>query len=260
VGAEPTPQDLGKLRVALDVDLVDDRTQHPDTMRGEELAVQHDLIDRSADAPLAYDDDRRIEKSRGLRVRETDHRSHARVPGTLDDDDVLAVCHALESGADLLSQVIADAAHHVVGREVARQGDRAHVVQGVRKIEDRLHQDGVLIGPCTVDDQVALANRLHEAEGVALVADRGQHAEAHRRLAPVLACRRQEDAPRPGRGIGHVRAFDRRSIRSTPSRRRFTSSASIISGPRCSPRRSIMSALTASSTSASAMKNWGSLL
>ena len=187
------------------------------------------------------------------------------MPGALDDDHVLALGHAGVGGGHLPGEVIGDAAHDEVGREVPRQGDRRHVVQRVGQVEDLGHQHGVLVGARPVDDEVALADRLQEAEAQPSVADGGHDAQAGGGLAPVLAGRGKEDADgraalRPCVAAAQLRAFVRRSTRSTPSRSRVTRSASIISGSRCSPSRSSMSAATLNSTSASAMKNWGSLL
>ena len=129
--AETALDDLRQVRMRLDVDLVDDRTDHPDAMRREERAVEHDLVDRAADAALADDDDRRVEHRGDARVREPDDRADSRVPGALDDDHVLVRGDPLVRGRDLRPEIVVDAAHHVVGREVARQGDRRHVVERI---------------------------------------------------------------------------------------------------------------------------------
>ena len=127
----------------------------------------------------------------------------------------------------------------------------------VGQVEDLLHQHGVLVGARAVDHQVALADRLEEAESddrrPQISAASPSEAVVFPRFWPVAARKMR-------RAAAHSRAFDRRSIRSRPSRSRCTSSGSSCSGSRCSPSRSIMSAAMAEQDSASAMKNCGSLL
>ena len=161
---------------------------------------------------------------------------------------------------DLGAEIVVDAAHGVVGREVARQGDRRHVVERIGKPESLAHQHGVLVGARPVDDEVALSDQLQEAQAQATLADRGQEADARGRLAAGLAGRGQEDALG-----GHVP--------NSPSRLRATLDevdALAQSGRGLgvdhlgleviAESSSSMSAATLRSTSASAMKNWGSLL
>ena len=50
---EAADEHLGQVRVRLDVDLVDHRAEHLDAVRREEGVVEHDLVDRPADAALA---------------------------------------------------------------------------------------------------------------------------------------------------------------------------------------------------------------
>ena len=249
-------QHLRQVRVGLDVHLVDHRSQHPHAVPLEQGVVEHDLVDRPAHAPLADDHHRRVQHLRHPRVGEADDRAHPRMARPLDQHHVLVLRHLRGGPGHGGGQVVGDAAHHVVGGEVARQGHRAHVVQGVGQVEDLLHQDGVLVGARAVDHHVALPDRLEEAEPMTVGRDQRRQPQRDGGLSPVLAGGGQEDAARPA----HSRAFDRRSIRSRPSRSRCTSSASSCSGSRCSPSRSIMSAAMASRISASAMKNCGSLL
>ena len=175
--------------------------------------------------------------------------------GALDDDQVLAPRHALVGGGHLRAKVVADAPIDVVGREVARQGDRAHVVERVGEVEDLLHQDRVLVGTDPLHEQRPLADGLHEAQRVTRVAERGDQPKARGRLAAVLARGGQEDAARHPRA-----AVLRRPTSSTASRSRVTRSRVQHVRREVLPSRSIMSAAMASSTSASAMKNCGSLL
>ncbi len=254
--ARPWLQHLRQVGVGLDVHLVDHRPQHPHPMPLEQRVVEHDLVDRPAHAALADDHHRRLQHLRHPRVGEADDRAHPGMARPLDQDHVLVLRQPRRGPGHGRGQVVGDAAHHVVGGEVARQGHRAHVVQRIGQVEDLLHQHRILVGARAVDHQVALPDRLEEAEPMPVGRDQRRQPQRDGGLSPVLAGGGQEDAARPA----HSRAFDRRSIRSRPSRSRCTSSGSSCSGSRCSPSRSIMSAAMASRISASAMKNCGSLL
>ena len=57
-----------QLRLHLEIDLVDDRAGDLDATGGEECGVQHDLVDRSPDPPLAHDHDRRPQECGNIGV------------------------------------------------------------------------------------------------------------------------------------------------------------------------------------------------
>src|SRR5688572_8483176 len=59
-------------------------------------------------------------------------------------------------------------------------------VHRIGQVENRLHEHGVLIGPGAVDQDVALTDRLEEAEAVTARHDGGRQAEGGCRLAAVL--------------------------------------------------------------------------
>ena len=178
----------------LDVDLVDDRADAP-ARRGRANSAPLSTIS-SIGRPMPPSLTMMTGASSiaaTARVREADDRPDARVPGALDDDDVLVRRDPLVGRRDLRAEIVVDAAHDVVGGEVARQGDRRHVVERIGQAERLAHQHGVLVGARAVDDEVALPDRLQEAEPQAALADRGEQAEARGRLAAVLAGGRQED-------------------------------------------------------------------
>ena len=76
-------------RLLVDPDLVDDRAGDRDAVRLEVGRVEHDLVDRPADAALGDDDRRRAEHRRDHGVRQPDDRADARVPGALDEQHVV---------------------------------------------------------------------------------------------------------------------------------------------------------------------------
>ncbi len=79
MAAEAALEDLGDARLGVEVDLVDDRARDLHAVSREERGVEHDLVDRAADAALADDDRRRAEQRRDDRVRQPDDRPDAGV-------------------------------------------------------------------------------------------------------------------------------------------------------------------------------------
>ena len=65
--------------LGVEVDLVDDRPGDLDAVALEQRGVEHDLVDRPADAALGDDDRRRAEHRRDRRVRQPDDRADAGV-------------------------------------------------------------------------------------------------------------------------------------------------------------------------------------
>ena len=195
---QATTEDLGQVRVRIHLDLVDDRPQHLDPVLLEEGGVEHDLVDRAADTPFADDDHLAPQQGGHRRVGHPDHRADPGVPGALDHDKVLPGGDASEGALHLPGQVVADAAHDEVRREVPGQGHRAHVVQRVRQIEDLAHQDGILVGARAVDHQVALPHRLQEAKPMTGAHDPGDQPQRGGGLAAVLSGCRQKDSARAG--------------------------------------------------------------
>ena len=111
------------------VDLVDDRTPDPHALPLEERGVEHDLVDRTADAALRHDDRGRAEHARHDRIREPDHGADPRMPRALDEHHVAVVGEPGVRGPDAGGQVLDDAALDVVARESARDVDGAHLVE-----------------------------------------------------------------------------------------------------------------------------------
>jgi hypothetical protein len=66
----------------------------------EQRRVEHDLVDRAADAALADDDGGRPEEARDDRVREPDDGTDAGVPGALDEHDVAVAGELTMGGHD----------------------------------------------------------------------------------------------------------------------------------------------------------------
>ena len=120
----------------VDVDLVDDRARDLDAVRREERGVEHDLVDRPADATLGDDHRRRAEHRGHDRVREADDRADAGVPGPLDQQDVVVGEGAVRC-EDPRAEVLDDIARDVRLREAARDVDRAHLGVRLGQVEDR---------------------------------------------------------------------------------------------------------------------------
>ena len=235
--------------------------------RSKSDGVEHDLVDRAADAALGDDDRRRPEHRRDHGVRELDDRPDAGVPGPLDQQDVAVAREGRVGGPDPGRQVLDEAAVDVRLGEAARDVDRAHLGERLGQAEDVAHQDGVLVGRDAVLDHRALADRLHEPGRQAAPQEPVEDAEADRGLAPVLAGGGEVDVPQAHRPLGarrhrpgQLRLAVLRSISWIASRSRASVSASTASGSRYGPRRSMMSATRPRKTLASATKNCGSLL
>ena len=194
VELQAATQDIRQLRMRDHVDLVHHRPEHRHPVRREQRPVEDDLVDRPADAALADDDDRCLEHGCGACVREPDDGTDAGVPRALDHHQVPAVRHPLVRPEYLGLEIVGDTPQDEVGGEPARQRDRRHVVEGVGQAVDLLDQHRVLVGPRPVDDQVALSDRLHESQLESPLPDGRDQPEAGRRLAAILAGRRQEDA------------------------------------------------------------------
>jgi hypothetical protein len=165
--AKPLAQHLDQLRPGVHVHLVHHGAQHPHALALEQRVVQHDLVDGAPDASLADDDHRRVQQLRHACVGQPDDGAHPGVPRPLHQHHVAVRCHALVRIQHLGRKVLADAAHDVVGGEVAGQRDRAHIVQRIAQVEDRLHQDRVLVRARPIHHDVALADGLEEAQPMA---------------------------------------------------------------------------------------------
>ena len=252
-------EDPPEIRSRGQVDLVDDRTADVHALPLEQRGIEHDLVDRAADAALRDDDRGRTEHARHDRVREPDHRSDTGVSGALDEHDVAVTGEAGMRGPDAGRQVLDDAALDVVAREAAWDVDRAHPVERFGQPEHAAHEDRVLVGRDAVLDDRPLADRLDEPDGEASLLESVEDAEADRRLAAVLPRGGEVDVPHGGRRR-YPRGAVLRSISWSASRRRAIVSASTASGSRYGPRRSMMSATSPRKTLASATKNCGSLL
>ena len=226
----------------------------------EQRGVEHDLVDRPADAALGDDDGRRAEQRRDRRVREPDDRADPGVAGPLDEQDV-AIDERGVGRPDARRQVLDDVALDVGLGEAARDVDRAHLAERLAQAEDLLHEDRVLVGRDAVLDDRALPDRLQEARRQAAPQEPVEDAEADRGLAPVLPGRGEVDVAHRRRRGSQLRARAvLRSMSWIASRSRPSVSASTASGSRYGPRRSMMSATRLRKTLASATKNCGSLL
>ena len=113
----------------------------------------------------------------------------ARVPRALDQQHVVARELAV-GGEDPAAEVLDDLARDVRLGEPARDVDRAHHRVRLGEVEDRAHEDGVLVGGLAVVDDGPLADRLDEPGVQPAAAEPVDEPERGRRLAAVL----------PGRG------------------------------------------------------------
>ena len=192
VTRQPALEGPGQARLGVEVDLVDDRPGDLHAMALEQRGIEHDLVDRTADAALGDDDRRRPEERRHRRVREPDDRADAGVTGPLDQEDV-AIGERRVGGPDPRREVLDDVALDVGLGEAARDVDRAHLAERLAQVEDLLHQHRVLVGRDAVLDDRALADRLQEARRQATPQEPVEDAEADRGLAAVLPGRGQVD-------------------------------------------------------------------
>ena len=94
VAREAALQGPGEARLGVEVDLVDDGARDVDAVPLEQRGVEHDLVDRAADAALGDDDGGRTEHRRDGRVREVDDGADAGVAGALDQQDVAVAANA----------------------------------------------------------------------------------------------------------------------------------------------------------------------
>ena len=161
VPLEAALEGLRDPRLLVDPDLVDDRARHPDAVRREVRRVEDDLVDRPPDAALGHDHRRRPEHLRDDRVRQPDHGAHAGVPRALDEQHVV-VRELAVRGEDPAAEVLDDLARDVRLGEPARDVDRAHHRVRLGQVEDRAHEDGVLVGGLAVVDDGPLADGLDE--------------------------------------------------------------------------------------------------
>ncbi len=86
-------------------------------------------------------------------------------------------------------QVLDDPAVDVALGEAARDVDGAHPLERLGQAEDRLHQDGVLVGRDAILEHGPLADRLDEPGRQAASAEAVHDPDADRGLAAVLAGR-----------------------------------------------------------------------
>ena len=240
VPAEAAPQRVLDARLLVDPDLVDDRPGDPDAVRGEMRGVEDDLVDRAADAALGHDHRRRAEHPRDDGVRQPDHRADAGVARALDQQDVVVRELALR-GHDPGAEVLDHLARDVRLGEPARDVDRAHHRVRLRQVEDRAHEDGVLVGGVAVVDHGALADGLDEPGVEAAPPEPVDEPQRGGRLAAVLPGRGEVELAHGRGAAGQPREAVLRSTSWTASRRRVRDSSSTPSGSRYGPRRSRMS-------------------
>ncbi len=126
-------QDVGESRVRVRVDLVDDRAGDLDAMAGEQRAIEHDLVDGTADSRLGHDRRRCLEHARDLGVRKPDHRPDAGMTRPLDQQEVVRVGQGGVRASDAAGQVRRDLAADVGLGEAAWDVDRAHHRQRIRR-------------------------------------------------------------------------------------------------------------------------------
>ena len=253
---QPSLQGAGEVGFREQVDLVHDRAGDRDAGPLEQRLVEDDLVDRTSDTTLGHDHGRRSEHRRDLGVRQPDDRPDARVASPFDEQHVALGDEGGVGRQDAARKVLDHLAIDVALGEASRDVDRAHLLERLGKVEDALHEDGVLIGRNAILDHGALADRLDEPGRQSPPQEPVHDPEAERGLAAVLA----------GRGEVYV-AQGRypcvpvlRSTRPSASRSRATVSASTASGSRYGPSRSRMSVTSPKKTLASATKNCGSLL
>jgi hypothetical protein len=192
---QPVAQDLGKRRMRIRVDLVDDGAHDLNTVSREERAVEHDLVNGPADASFGHDRRRRLQHARDRRVTQPDNRAYACVTGAFDEQELVTVGEGGVRLPDTAREVGRDLAPDVRLGEPARDVDRAHVAESVGQAEGRLHQDRVLVGRLAVDDRVALADRLRKTDVVTTILERGHEPQRDRRLAAVHARRGEVQLP-----------------------------------------------------------------
>ena len=192
-------------RLLVDPHLVHQGARDRHAVRGEVRGVEHDLVDRPADAALRHDHRRRPQHRRDRRVRQPHDGTHPRVPGALDQQDV--VIRELAVGRhDPGAQVLHHVARDVGLREAARDVDRAHHRERLRQAEGRPHQEGVLVGRLAVQHDRALADGLHEPRAQAAPEEAVDQPEGGRGLAAVLAGGGEVEVPH---GLGRAPAGGR---------------------------------------------------
>ena len=196
--------------------------------------------------PSRHDHRRRPEHRGDGGVGHPDNRAHARVPGALDQEDV--VLGELAVGiADQRAQVLHDLARDVGLGEAARDVDGAHRARRLGQAEDHPHQQGILVeerpvheaivvGGVRADRDRALSDGLHEPRVVATPPEAVDEPQGGRGLAAVLAGGGEVEVPhRRGWWEGRTRQPREAVLRSmswTASRRRTRDSSSTLSGSR----------------------------
>ena len=128
------------------------------------------------------------------------------MPRALHQDEVLVGSHPRERIAHATPEVVVHAAHHEVGREVPRKGDRAHVIEGIGEVEDLLMSTASSSARVAVHHEIALPDRLHEAQPQPALENRGDEASdtvVLPRFCPVAA-RKMRCADAGRRSAGHA--------------------------------------------------------
>ena len=210
--ASPRSRVLREIGLGEQVDLVHDRPRDLHARALEQRLVEHDLIDRAADAAFGDDHRRRTEHRGHLGVRKPDDGADPGVPGALDEQHVAVRGERRMGGHDPAGQVLDDLAIDVALREPARDVDRAHLPQRLGEVEHGLHQDGVLVRRDAFLDDRALPDRLDEPGRQATALEAVHDPEAERGLATVLAGRGEVDVAHRSGDLGR-RAGLRRHAR-----------------------------------------------
>ena len=202
MAGEPLLKEARQLWLQVKFNLVHDRPRDLNAACGKERCVQHDLVDRTTDTTFAHDDHRRAEERSNVGVAQANHRTDARMPRPLKQQQ-LVLLGKLNLGRDDLRAEILDhlpldhlareAARNLYGRE---EGNR------IFQVKYAAHQRGIFVGWGVVDGDPALTNRLHEPRVEPLCAEGGEESERGGGLAAVLARGGEEELP-CARGAGH---------------------------------------------------------
>ena len=222
-------------------DFVEDGAEDLNAVLIEEGFVKCDLVDGTADAAGADQDDGGVEEFGNAGVGEVEDAAHAGVAGALDEGEVFFPRNAVEGAADAVFEL----GEHGVGvfDEAARESgvhrDGAHAFDGHADFIDGVEEDGVFVDHVAGDLDEALADGFDEADAGEVLLKGGEEAEAGGSLAVVHARGGDEDAAgvdvggapqereyRQGKGVGgggpgeEIRLFHKEGVDRWLGRRR----------------------------------------
>ena len=191
---QPAPGEVGNEIEFLRQHLVDDDADDFDPLLLEQRLVQRDFVDRFADAAARHNDHLGAENLGCPRIRNVEHRTHARMAGTFAQHEVLLPGNAVKGLPQPAGEPFIVRRFQIAAREIRLDGDRAHVHERTVQLVNAVHQHGVFVDHLLGDFDVALAHRLDVADtGIEPFQGR-QQAERRGGLAVVLPGGSNEDA------------------------------------------------------------------